>query len=152
MSICCLSSLPYDALAWYLWDREGGYLRDFPVKAGDAVRLTATAWFPTSGTALIENLTTGQKFSHTMSSEVSLCQDSAEWMFQDIDVLLGEPFKSFSTIVFTNASATTTADGKVTPAQAHGVAFRPDRWVMTSTSVSDSKVTITYVGDQWISQ
>ncbi|CAN8095609.1 unnamed protein product [Discula destructiva] len=117
------STISYDA--WYEWypDYAYNFPATFTIKAGDSLRMTVTATSTTSGTAVIENLTTGQRAAQTFTNVAygSLCQTDAEWIvedFQSCDVN-GQncglvPFANFGAVTFSN-SAATQAGRTVTP-------------------------------------
>lgn len=104
-----------------------------------------TASSTTSGTAVIENLTTGKTVSESITSSSALCEQDAEWIVEDYeegDSLVA--FADFGTVTFTDASATTSS-GSVGPSGATLIDIEQDDEVLTSASTSDSTVTIEYV-------
>lgn len=98
--------------AWYEWFPD--YMRTFSslkVSPGDEIRATVEARSRTSGKAVLENLTTGQKAQHNWrdaSNLGKLCQANAEWIVEDFSVG-GEliPFANFGKVRFENASYVT---------------------------------------------
>ena len=72
--------------AWYEWYPDYSYtFSGFAVKPGDSIRATVIATSTTSGTAKIENLTTGKSTTHSFSGEGStgtLCETNAEWIVE----------------------------------------------------------------------
>ncbi|KAF9229985.1 peptidase A4 family-domain-containing protein [Melanogaster broomeanus] len=88
------------------------YAYDFSgvsLAAGDVIKLTVTASSTTSGTAVIENLSTSQTVTKALTSSYALCEADAEWIVEDFEEeTLLVPFAcgAFGTIEFTNASAT----------------------------------------------
>ncbi len=105
--------------AWYEWFPD--YMRTFSslkVIPGDEIKATVEARSRTSGTATVENLTTGKKAQHTWrdaSDLGELCQTNAEWIVEDFSVggkLI--PFADFGRVRFENASY-------VAVGQTHGV-------------------------------
>lgn len=58
---------------------------NFDVAPGDSIKATVIATSKTSGTATIENLSTGDSVTHTFSNEASLgslCETNAEWIVE----------------------------------------------------------------------
>ena len=109
------------------------------------MKLTVTASSTTSGTAVIENLTTGKTVTQEITSSSALCEENAEWIVEDYeegDSLV--PFADFGTVTFTGASATTSS-GSIGPSGATLIDIEQDGEVLTSASVSGSDVTIKYV-------
>ena len=104
-----------------------------------------TASSTTSGTAVIENLSTGQTVTQHITSSSALCEENAEWIVEDYEEGDGlVPFADFGTVTFTGASATT-GSGSVGPSGATLIDIEQDGEVLTSASVSGSSVTIRYV-------
>lgn len=78
---------------------------DFPVNAGDTIRMSVYAYNTTAGMTMIENLTQNQVYQQTFSGETNvLCLESAEWIVEDwsesSEVLI--PFANFTTVTFTD--------------------------------------------------
>lgn len=97
--------------AWYEWFPD--YMRTFStlkVSPGDQIKATVEARSTTSGTAILENLTTGRRAQHTWrdaSKLGKLCQANAEWIVEDFSVNGGLiPFADFGRVRFDNASYT----------------------------------------------
>ncbi|KUI65964.1 Aspergillopepsin-2 [Cytospora mali] len=89
--------------AWYEWYPNYAYdFSGFEVDSGNTIRLTLTATSTTSGTALVENLTTGQSVSHTFTGEEALEEVNAEWIVQLYDA---ESLGGITGITFEDASA-----------------------------------------------
>ena len=133
-------------LAWYEWYPDYAYdFSGISFSAGDSVKLTVTASSTTSGTAVIENLSTGQTVTQHITSSSALCEENAEWIVEDYEEGDGlVPFADFGTVTFTGASATT-GSGSVGPSGATLIDIEQDGEVLTSASVSGSSVTIRYV-------
>ncbi len=99
--------------AWWEWIPDNVVMfDDFPLSVGDKIYMEVDASSKTTGVAILENLTTGKKATHTFKRTPStLCETDAEWIVEDFaDNLAG-----FSEITFTNNSATTSS-GTITPA------------------------------------
>lgn len=103
--------------AWYEWFPD--YMRTFStldVGPGDQIKAMVEARSTTSGTATLENLTTGKKAKHTWkdaSDLGALCQANAEWIVEDFSVNGGLiPFADFGKVRFDNASYTAAGESK----------------------------------------
>lgn len=71
-------------LAWYEW--YPGVQHAFSGISfflGDSVTVTVTTSSTTSGTAIIENTSTGQTVTQQISSSYTLCETNAEWIVKD---------------------------------------------------------------------
>ncbi|KAL4811308.1 peptidase A4 family-domain-containing protein [Aspergillus unguis] len=136
--------------AWYEWYPDYAYNFDsseISISAGDSIKVTVDATSLTAGTATVENLTTGQSVTHTFTGGVDgdLCEYNAEWIVEDFESNGSlVPFADFDTVTFTNAEATTGGE-TVTPDDATIIDIKQDNEVLTEVSVSNGKVTITYV-------
>lgn len=114
--------------------------------SGDSVTLTLAVTSSTAGTATIENKTNGQKVSQSISSTTPLCQQDAEWIVEDYGVNGSEvAFDNFGTVVFTDSSATKADGTTVTPFTAALYDIQQNNVVMTSSSLSDSGVTVKWL-------
>lgn len=103
--------------AWYEWYPEPPvyYGDQFPVSAGDQIRMSVNATSTTSGTSTLENLTTGAHITTPYDNmREPLCLQDAEWIIE-----FGGGAKSFANfgewdITDTGASdddGSATADG-----------------------------------------
>ncbi|KAK2463899.1 hypothetical protein APHAL10511_004071 [Amanita phalloides] len=132
--------------AWYEWyPAHAVYLTHFPLGAGDNIRLTVTAYSATTGMAIVENLTNGQKVSQNISSSSPLCRQNAEWVVEDFysnGVLV--PVCNFGTVAFTDASATSISGPDMSPNGATIFIMQQKGRVLTSVSENSSGVTISY--------
>ncbi|KAI1438262.1 peptidase A4 family-domain-containing protein [Xylaria sp. CBS 124048] len=95
---------------WYEWWPSVAVIFDnFTVSAGDELNMTVvTDSTLRSGTATLENLSTGAHVNHTFDafSTESLCGQDADWIVEDYMEGLAEvTLNDFSTVTFTNASA-----------------------------------------------
>ncbi|TVY92248.1 Aspergillopepsin [Lachnellula willkommii] len=102
-------SVTYDA--WYEWYPDYSYdFSDLTISAGDTIKATVKASSKTSGTATVENVSTGESQTHSFSGEGSegdLCEENAEWIVEAYEedgsqVTLAD----FGTETFSSASAT----------------------------------------------
>ncbi|KAI2601949.1 peptidase A4 family-domain-containing protein [Hypoxylon sp. NC1633] len=99
------SSVSFDA--WYEWYPDYAYdFSGITISAGDTITMTVTATSKSAGTAVIQNVTTGKKVTHSFSGETdALCQTNAEWIVEDFSSggsLVA--FADFGTVQFTGAS------------------------------------------------
>jgi hypothetical protein len=137
----------YDA--WYEWYPDYAYdFTSIPISAGDVIKVTVTAASKSSGTAVIENVTTGKTVSHTFSSgstQGSLGEVNAEWIVEDFESggSLVE-FANFGTVTFTGAQATDNGS-KVGPSGATLIDIQQNSKVLTSSSVTSNSVKVSYV-------
>src|SRR3569833_3247099 len=81
----------------------------FPIRAGDSVRMPATATSTSAGSVKIENLSPGRSVSHSFSGQTAQrCESNAEWIVEDFE-LNGSlvPFANFGTVTKTGCSGGT---------------------------------------------
>jgi len=141
------SEIGFDA--WYEWYPDYAYdFSGITISAGDTITMTVTATSTTSGTAVIENVTTGKTVTHTFSGQsAALCETNAEWIVEDFESggsLV--PFADFDSVTFTGASATTSS-GTVGVSGAEILDIKQSGTVYTDCSVSGSStVTCVYTG------
>ncbi|KIM93710.1 hypothetical protein OIDMADRAFT_137445 [Oidiodendron maius Zn] len=139
----------YDA--WYEW--YPSYADDFSgisISEGDEIQMTVTATSTTSGSAVIENLTTGEIVSQDFSdvTDGSLCEYNAEWIIEDFEECDGNscslvPFADFGTVEFTSCSAI--QDGSTVGVSGATILdIEQNGKVLTSCSDTSSTVTCTY--------
>ncbi|KAM6490268.1 Peptidase A4 family domain containing protein [Amanita muscaria] len=133
-------AVSYDS--WYEWLPDLSYSYDSPIaiRAGDVIRLTVTASSTTSGTTLIENLTTGQSESQSLSSpSYPLCLQNAEWIIEDFKGSGSMvPFCDFGTVAFSSASAYLHNGRAISPNGAMVLNIEQNGKVLTSVSESSS--------------
>ncbi|OJD38844.1 aspergillopepsin-2 heavy chain [Diplodia corticola] len=138
------TSYSYDA--WYEWYPDYAYdFSSFSVSAGDVIVMSVVSSSSTSGTATLDNLTTGKTVSKTLSSSSALCGENAEWIVEDFESN-GElvAFADFGTVLFTGASAKTTTE-TVGTSDATLIDIKQGNSVLTSASIpSSSEVEVTY--------
>ncbi|EJT97836.1 hypothetical protein DACRYDRAFT_91302 [Dacryopinax primogenitus] len=136
----------YDA--WYEWYPDYAYdFSGISFSAGNEVRVTVTATSTTSGTAVIENLTTGETVTQDITSSSALCEQDAEWIVEDFtegNSLV--PFANFGSVAFTSAEATTSSGSTQGPSGATYIFdIEQNNKVLTSVTTGTSTTTITYV-------
>jgi Peptidase A4 family len=106
LNVAADGSVSFDA--WYEWYPDYSYTFDLAINAGDEVSMTVIASSSTEGTALVENISTGQQASIELSSTYELGGQNAEWIVEDFEEnsqLVA--FADFGTVTFTNCVATT---------------------------------------------
>ena len=80
------------------------------------------------------------------SESTALCQQNAEWIVEDYSENNEPvPFCNFGTVEFTNAYATTTAGGRVTPDGAKMIVMQSNGQDITSVEKNQAGVTIKFV-------
>ncbi|KAF3769798.1 hypothetical protein M406DRAFT_35581, partial [Cryphonectria parasitica EP155] len=134
----------YDA--WYEWYPDYSYDFDLTVSEGDVLKLSVTATSDTSGTAVIENQTTGKSVTKTFSGNVQgdLCRTDAEWIVEDFEEGSSlVAFADFGTVAFSSATATA-GGGTLSPDSGSTIDIRQNNQVLTSCSTSNDAVTCTY--------
>lgn len=145
----CLFGSTVTYSAWYEWYPD--YAHDFSginISAGDVIRVTVDATSLRSGTATVENVSTGRSVTHTFTGGGlggSLCEYNAEWIVEDFQ-MNGSlvPFANFGTVTFTGAKATT-GGVIVGPSNATLIDISQNSHVLTSSSVNGNTVTVQYV-------
>ncbi|KAM6491226.1 Peptidase A4 family domain containing protein [Amanita muscaria] len=123
--------------SWYEWfpDHTYRYSNPITIRAGDIIRLTVIASSPTSGRTIIDNLTTGQSESQSLSHPSHpLCLQNAEWIVEDFNLVDGSvtPFCNFGTVTFSSASAYLHNGKVISPSGAVQVNIKQQGKVLTS--------------------
>ena len=134
-------------VAWYEWYPDYAYdFSGIDFSAGDSVTVTVSADSLTSGTAIIENTTTGKKVSHTFTNQnASLCETNAEWIVEDFESNGSQvDFANFDKVVFSNAVATLKDGSTVGPTGADILDIKMNNTIYTDCSADDSSVTCSY--------
>ncbi|KAJ7205464.1 peptidase A4 family-domain-containing protein [Mycena pura] len=119
-----------------------------PVNAGDVVKLTLTATSSTTGTAVVQNLSSGQSSTVGLTSTAPLCLADAEWIVEDFEEgTFLMPFADFGSITFSDASATTQDGGTVGPcgSGSHLIDMVQSGLQFASASCAASSVTVDYL-------
>ncbi|KAB8228955.1 A4/G1 family peptidase [Aspergillus alliaceus] len=145
----CVDSNGPSFSAWYEWYPDYAYdFSGISFSAGNEVKVTVDASSKTGGTATVENLSTGKKVTHNFSGQSgnALCETNAEWILEDFSSGSSlVPFANFGTVTFTDISVT--SGGSSSGASgATLIDIRQNGKVLTSSSASESKVTVKYVG------
>ncbi|KGO74895.1 Concanavalin A-like lectin/glucanases superfamily [Penicillium italicum] len=133
--------------AWYEWYPD--YAHDFSniqISAGHVIRMTVDATSKSSGSATVENLSTGASVTHKFRGGLrdNLCEFNAEWIVEDFSVNNAlAPFANFGTVEFSNATASRSGN-TYGPSGATIMDIYQDR-ILTSSSVTGNTVTISYI-------
>jgi hypothetical protein len=134
--------------AWYEWFPD--YAFDFPlsVSAGDVITLSVSASTSTSGTATVENLTTGLADTIDLTSTSALGGQNAEWIVEDFMVNGAlVPLANFGTVNFEDCVASTGSQN-LGPGDATVIEIENSNGVVLTgvEIVSESAVHIVYSG------
>jgi hypothetical protein len=120
------------------------FSHEIQIKAGDTIKLTVTANTTTSGSAVIENITTNTSVVQYLTSSYPLCKENAEWI---VDAYVERdsfaPLANFG-ITFSGSKATTKW-GTVGPSDATVLDLKLNKKVLTSVSTNSSSVTVKFV-------
>ncbi|PYH88607.1 hypothetical protein BO71DRAFT_365053 [Aspergillus ellipticus CBS 707.79] len=135
--------------AWYEWYPDYAYdFSDIDISAGDEIVAIVESYSSTSGIAIIENKSTGQKVSKEISSSSALGGINAEWIVEDFEED-GELVNlvDFGTVVFSGAVAEAAGGESVGLDGATIIEIEDDSGeVVTDVTInSNSEVTIQYV-------
>lgn len=137
--------------AWYEWIPDYSHsFSGFGMSVGDQIKMYVDASSKTAGVAVLENLTTGKKVSHSFTSPPStLCETNAEWIVEDFQSG-GQlvPFANFGSVTFTDATAVG-SQGTITPNGATVFDIRDPNsgTVETDCGISGGQVTCNYTGN-----
>ena len=104
------SSYSYDL--WYEWYPNYAIdFSNFPVTSGNVINVKVTATSTSTGTVVMENLTTGKTVTQSVSAPSSsshLGGQNAEWIVEDFDSGGSQvAFANFGTVTFTGCVAKT---------------------------------------------
>jgi len=138
-------SVSYDA--WYEWYPDYAYdFSGIDISAGDVLLLSVKSTSSRAGSVTIENETTGQTVTKSLTSSSALGGQNAEWIVEDFEENGSlVPFANFGTVVFSSASASTNTE-TVGASGAQIIEIENSRGsVITDVSVSSSSVTVKYV-------
>lgn len=111
-SISADGSLSFDA--WYEWFPSPSVdIGSFSFQDGDLISINISSSSNSEGSVTLENLSTGQSVTESTSAPSSnavLGGQNAEWIVEDFDVGGSQvAFANFGTILFTDASASTSS-------------------------------------------
>ncbi|KAJ5615883.1 hypothetical protein N7537_000997 [Penicillium hordei] len=135
--------------AWYEWYPDFTYdFSDFQISTGDVIKLTVTATSKNSGSAVVDNVTTGKSVTHKFAGvdhDGDLCETNAEWIVEDF-MTGGKlvPLTDFGTVTFSKAEAI--SGGKtVGPSGATLFNIKKTQGVLTKSSITRDSVTVSRV-------
>ncbi|GLA14509.1 hypothetical protein AnigIFM62618_000891 [Aspergillus niger] len=133
--------------AWYEWYPDYAYdFSGIDISAGDEIVAIVESYTSTTGIAIIENKSTGQKVSKELSSSSSLGGQNAEWIVEDFEEngsLVN--LVDFGTVTFTGAVAKAAGGESVGLTDATIIEIEENGKVVTDVTIdSASEVTITY--------
>ncbi|KAJ5481167.1 Aspergillopepsin-2 [Penicillium diatomitis] len=136
----------YDA--WYEWYPNAAENFAIDLTAGDVIVATVKSTSPSKGVAIIENKSTGQSVTKSMSapsSSTTLGGQNAEWIVEDFNSgSTMVPFANFGQIDFTGARAKT-SQGDLGVQNATVLEIEQNGAVLAKVDVkSDSEFTVTY--------
>ena len=142
------SGTTYDA--WYEWYPDYAYDFSMSMSAGDVIQMSVTSTSASAGTAVLQNLSTGQKVTKALnapSSSSHLGGQNAEWIVEAYEsggqqVTLA----NFGTVHFTSTSAKTSSGSSVSASGAQVIEIKNGNTVETGVSISGSTVAVTYQG------
>ncbi|KAK8166678.1 peptidase A4 family-domain-containing protein [Phyllosticta citrichinensis] len=145
------SSGSYSFDAWYEWYPDYAYnFNGIDISAGDVITVTVESSSSSAGTAVVENETTGQRVSKSLTapeSSATLGGQNAEWIVEDFESngsLVA--FADFGSVTFTDATAETSSGGSYGPSDGSIIDIEQGSTVLTSVSVGSGEVTVTYTG------
>ncbi|KAG0158340.1 hypothetical protein PDIDSM_5853 [Penicillium digitatum] len=133
--------------AWYEWYPDFSHdFSNIQISAGNVIRMIVNATSKSSGSATIENLSTGASITHAFRKGLGgdLCEFNAEWIVEDFSVNNAlAPFANFGNVVFSNAVASRNGN-TYGPSGAIIMDIYQDR-IFTSSSVTENTVTVSYI-------
>jgi hypothetical protein len=95
--------------AWYEWYPNSAENFDMDLSAGDVIVAMVNSSSPSKGVAIIENKSSGQSVTKTLSapsSDATLAGQNAEWIVEDFNAGDSQvPFANFGTVTFSGAQA-----------------------------------------------
>ncbi|KAK1239797.1 hypothetical protein MKX08_007239 [Trichoderma sp. CBMAI-0020] len=146
------------AIGWFEWvPLSAPVFKTFGVSEGDDIRMIINANGPSSGSAILDNLSTGQSVSHIFTSaeaplDAPLCQKSIEWIVEDYNNSGGNDTgivasPDYGTITIRDALAQGST-GEVTPEGGELIELFDTRTstVLSQCSIENEEVVCKYVG------
>ncbi|OQE21628.1 hypothetical protein PENSTE_c011G10162 [Penicillium steckii] len=144
----CVNGNSISYSAWYEWYPDYAYdFSDIAISAGNVIKVTVNASSKTSGTATVENKSTGKSVAHTFNGGVwgALCGFNAEWIVEDFERKSSlVPVANFGTVTFSNAEATYN-DSVIGPDNATLMDIKQKDKILTSSSITPDSVIVKYV-------
>lgn len=139
-------------MCWYQGNDTQFDMYILNATSGDNINMTVQAASHTEGTFWLDNLSTGESISYSLSNR-ALNLQAAEWIVEDPVDLDSDGkrqyvvWPDFGTVVFENAVATTNTGTSVGPADANYVVIQSYYGNITQNSVSttDTTVSVTWL-------
>ncbi|OTA04887.1 hypothetical protein A9Z42_0054780 [Trichoderma parareesei] len=136
---------------WYEWwpDHSYTFSENLAISPGDVIKATVSATSSTSGSATIENVSTGKLVSKYLTSTYALAQQNAEWIVENYMMSLGPsahhtPLANWSSIVFTDTRASTRKSW-LDASNATAINMAQNKTVITEVTINGSSVIDTYI-------
>jgi len=137
--------------AWFEWfPLASTDFTGIPIAAGDVISLSVVSTSSSTGTATIENVSTGVTVSKALTapdSSAHLQGVNAEWIVEDFEE--GNslvPFADFGTVVFSNAEAKTSSETVTLSGASPIILVSNSGAALTSVTIeSTSSLEVTYV-------
>ncbi|KAF4628582.1 hypothetical protein G7Y89_g9574 [Cudoniella acicularis] len=144
LSVSSSGAVTYQA--WYEWYPDYAYDFDLDISAGDVISMYVNATTTTSGSATVENLTTGKSATKEITSTSALGGENAEWIVEDFEqnnALVA--FANFRNVTFSNCVAATSSSSEgVSSATIMDIENTSDQVLTSVTSISDSSFKVAY--------
>lgn len=136
----------YDA--WYEWYPNSAENFNLGLTAGDVIVAKVQSTSPSKGVAVIENKSTGQSVTKTLSApstSATLAGVNAEWIVEDFNTGNTQvPFANFGQVTFSGAQATA-GDGKYGVNDGQILDIQQNGQLLASVKIdSDTQFTVTY--------
>jgi len=134
--------------AWYEWYPNSAENFDLSLSAGDVIVAKVKSSSPSKGVAIIENKSSGQSVTKTLSapsSDATLGGQNVEWIVEDFNAGSSQvPFANFGTVTFTGAQAET-ASGDYGVDNAEVLDIQQKGKLLADVKIeSDSEFSVTY--------
>ena len=134
--------------AWYEWIPDYAYSFDnFGVNVGDQIKMSVDASSTSTGTATLENLTTGQSVTHNFDSGTpsQLCETNAEWIVEAFQSGGNQvSLANFGTVTFSDAYSN---GNNAAANSATIINMSPDQQnLVTNCGADGASVSCTYTG------
>lgn len=136
----------YDA--WYEWYPNSAENFNLGLTAGDVIVAQVQSTSPSKGVAIIENKSTGQSVTKTLSApstSATLAGKNAEWIVEDFNTGNSQvPFANFGQVTFSGAQATA-GDGKYGVNGGQILDIQQNGQLLANVQIdSDTQFTVTY--------
>jgi hypothetical protein len=151
-TLVCIFKYTHEILlwvAWYEWYPADVYYFDgITIDEGDEIWAQVVATSPTTGKAVIKNLSKGQSVEKELSSAYPLCGANAEWIVEDFSYDDGTlvPLNDFGSVTFNDAFALTTDPNEeiLSPYNATIILLEQNNKTITCVHEGELEVTISY--------